>query len=238
MEVSCPLMRNSYLEKLFSFNTVSFNRNIRRFNEVRVQIVVQFAKVGEIDTLKEQYSADVIVKGKWREPALDGQTHTALEGIDIKKYWSPKLYIENTLGDPKENIRHRVNFNDKGEAYIVEKRVIKGTFMENLELNDFPFDVQDLTVTVASELPSYEVELIEDIDEHHVVNRQSFVDEQEWHLYMHTETEKKELAIDQADATVRRLFAQKIKETDKHSLNEDSDCVEYRRRLAPLEIKV
>ncbi|XP_036361945.1 cys-loop ligand-gated ion channel-like isoform X2 [Octopus sinensis] len=185
---------------------------------VRVQIVVQFAKVGEIDTLKEQYSADVIVKGKWREPALDGQTHTlggktgeehlctreALEGIDIKKYWSPKLYIENTLGDPKENIRHRVNFNDKGEAYIVEKRVIKGTFMENLELNDFPFDVQDLTVTVASELPSYEVELIEDIDEHHVVNRQSFVDEQEWHLYMHTETEKKELAIDQADATVRR----------------------------------
>ncbi|GAB1602453.1 cys-loop ligand-gated ion channel-like isoform X4, partial [Argonauta hians] len=171
---------------------------------VRVQIVVQFAKVGEIDTLKEQYSADVIVKGKWREPALDGQTHTALEGIDIKKYWSPKLYIENTLGDPKENIRHRVNFNDKGEAYIVEKRVIKGTFMENLELNDFPFDVQDLTVTVASELPSYEVELIEDVDEHHVVNRQSFVDEQEWHLYMHTETEKKELAIDQADATVRR----------------------------------
>lgn len=59
-------------------------------------------------------------------------------------------------------------------------------------------------MTVASELPSYEVELIEDIDEHHVVNRQSFVDEQEWHLYMHTETEKKELAIDQADATVRR----------------------------------
>ena len=65
-----------------------------------------------------------------------------MEGIDIKKYWSPKLYIENTLGDPKENIRHRVNFNDKGEAFIVEKRVIKGTFMENLELNDFPFDVQ------------------------------------------------------------------------------------------------
>lgn len=177
---------------------------VKRRPSVRVQIVVQFAKVGEIDTLKEQYSADVIVKGKWREPALDGQTHTALEGIDIKKYWSPKLYIENTLGDPKENIRHRVNFNDKGEAFIVEKRVIKGTFMENLELNDFPFDVQDLTVTVASELPSYEVELIEDIDEHHVVNRQSFVDEQEWHLYMHTETEKKELAIDQADATVRR----------------------------------
>lgn len=74
----------------------------------------------------------------------------ALEGIDIKKYWSPKLYIENTLGDPKENIRHRVNFNDKGEAYIVEKRVIKGTFMENLELNDFPFDVQVSNTNLSS----------------------------------------------------------------------------------------
>ena len=33
-------------------------------------------------------------------------------------------------------------FNEKGEAYIYEKRVAKGTFMENLELDDFPFDVQ------------------------------------------------------------------------------------------------
>lgn len=204
MENVQPVNTSDGLKKVIRRRRKEPGHNLVKRPSVRVQIVVQFAKVGEIDTLKEQYSADVIVKGKWREPALDGQTHTALEGIDIKKYWSPKLYIENTLGDPKENIRHRVNFNDKGEAFIVEKRVIKGTFMENLELNDFPFDVQDLTVTVASELPSYEVELIEDIDEHHVVNRQSFVDEQEWHLYMHTETEKKELAIDQADATVRR----------------------------------
>ena len=41
--------------------------------QVKVEIVVQFFKVGEIDTLKEQYSADVIVKAKWREPSFDGQ---------------------------------------------------------------------------------------------------------------------------------------------------------------------
>ena len=56
--------------------------------------------------------------------------------------WNPKLYIENSLGDPKEQIRYQVLYNDKGEAYVSEKRVIKGTFMENLELDDFPFDVQ------------------------------------------------------------------------------------------------
>lgn len=44
--------------------------------QVKVQICVQFFKVGEIDTLKEQFTADVIVKAKWREPTLDGQNKT------------------------------------------------------------------------------------------------------------------------------------------------------------------
>ncbi|XP_064598221.1 cys-loop ligand-gated ion channel-like isoform X2 [Liolophura sinensis] len=172
--------------------------------KIRVEICVQFAKVGEIDTLKEQYAADVVIKAKWREPALDGQTITTADAIDWKKYWNPKIYIENTIGDPKEKISYRVLHNDEGHAFVVEKRRVKGVFMENLELDDFPFDVQDLTITVASELPSFEVELIEDIEEHHLVNRQSFVDEQEWHLYMHTETERKEFYIEKSEATIKR----------------------------------
>ena len=35
-----------------------------------------------------------------------------------------------------------LTYDNKGDAYIVEKRRIKGIFMENLELKDFPFDVQ------------------------------------------------------------------------------------------------
>lgn len=62
--------------------------------------------------------------------------------VEPGRYWNPKLYIENAYGDPKEQFRHRVMFNEKGEAFISEKRTVKGTFMENLELDDFPFDVQ------------------------------------------------------------------------------------------------
>ncbi|XP_060595428.1 cys-loop ligand-gated ion channel-like isoform X8 [Ruditapes philippinarum] len=186
-----------------SADTLQIHDVVHRAGKVKVEIVVQFFKVGEIDTLKEQFNADVIVKAKWREPTLDGQ-QTAADAIDFARLWSPKLYIENSLGDPKEQIRHRIIYNEKGEAFIYEKRVAKGTFMENLELDDFPFDVQDLTITVASELPISECELVEDRDEHHVVNRQSFVDEQEWHLYVHTECNKKELVIDQVDNSVKR----------------------------------
>ncbi|KAJ8319876.1 hypothetical protein KUTeg_001463, partial [Tegillarca granosa] len=196
----------SIVSKKYGFNACLHdqeNCHAKSISVVKVQICVQFFKVGEIDTLKEQFTADVVVKAKWREPSLDGQSKPS-DAVDFGKMWNPKLYIENSLGDPKEQLRYRILYNDKGEAFVSEKRVIKGTFMENLELDDFPFDVQDLTITVASELPSYEVELIEDQEDHHVVNKQSFVDEQEWHLYVHTECSRRDIVIDQADNSVRR----------------------------------
>ena len=36
-----------------------------------VYIRVVFLKVGEIDTVKEKYFADVFVQSRWREPNLD-----------------------------------------------------------------------------------------------------------------------------------------------------------------------
>ena len=44
------------------------------FLQVIVELRVVFLKIGEIDTLKEQYSADTFIQAKWREPALDGKT--------------------------------------------------------------------------------------------------------------------------------------------------------------------
>jgi hypothetical protein len=35
---------------------------------------VSFLKIGEIDTLKENFSADVYIQARWREPLLDKVT--------------------------------------------------------------------------------------------------------------------------------------------------------------------
>lgn len=64
------------------------------------------------------------------------------EDIDWEKYWNPKIYVENNLGEPKETIWQTLMFNAKGEATIYERRRIKGCFLENLELDEFPFDTQ------------------------------------------------------------------------------------------------
>ena len=44
-----------------------------------------FLKIGEIDTLKEQYEADVLIKARWREPLLDkaGLTEVGVGGREL-----------------------------------------------------------------------------------------------------------------------------------------------------------
>ena len=92
----------------------------------------------------------------------------------------------------------------KGSDRLTHETLSQNPYIFTLPLLCFLFLHKDLTITVVSELPSYEVELIEDETDHHVVNRQSFVDEQEWFLYMHTECCRKDIVIDQADNSVRR----------------------------------
>ena len=38
-----------------------------------------------------------------------------LELNDIDKYWNPKLYIENTMGEYKESVWHVVSYNSLGK---------------------------------------------------------------------------------------------------------------------------
>lgn len=66
-------------------------QRIISFFQVKVEIVVQFFKVGEIDTLKEQFNADVIVKAKWREPTLDGQQATVC--VNYMSLCDDDLYV-------------------------------------------------------------------------------------------------------------------------------------------------
>ena len=62
--------------------------------------------------------------------------------LDFDAYWNPKIYVENNLGEPKESTWMTVMFDADGEATVYERRRIKGCFLENLELDEFPFDTQ------------------------------------------------------------------------------------------------
>ena len=85
----------------------------------------------------------MLLKARWREPILDRkEVNSSRSSVDWSALWNPKLFIENTIGDPKETSFQMLTHSHNGEAYVIEKRRVKGTFLENLELMDFPFDVQ------------------------------------------------------------------------------------------------
>lgn len=123
----------------------------------------------------EQYSADVLIRARWREPALDKsenrkkvnqntqqaqqsnltqkkKSRTTIidawsaaslpDDIDWSNLWDPELYVDNTIGDVRERISRSIKFNDQDEAFVIERRHVSAVFLENLELNDFPYDVQ------------------------------------------------------------------------------------------------
>ncbi|KAL5110739.1 Gamma-aminobutyric acid receptor subunit gamma-3 [Taenia crassiceps] len=162
-----------------------------RNEKVVVEVRVVFLKIGEIDTLKEFYQADAFLQAKWHEPRLDGKLPEELGTVDLERYWNPLCYIDNILSETKEVQWLSTSVGQSGEVYIVERRRIKGVFLETLELNDFPLDVQDLTITVTTERPDTEVDLIPDHNEMSAINKQTFVDQQEWKLHEHVEITKR-----------------------------------------------
>lgn len=64
------------------------------------------------------------------------------DDVNWDEYWSPNLTIDNALGDVREEAWHAIAHSERGEAWVYEKRRVKGAFLEYLELNQFPFDTQ------------------------------------------------------------------------------------------------
>jgi hypothetical protein len=170
-----------------------------------VYIRLVFLRIGEIDTLNEKYQAQASIEARWPvefdklslDLSSEDQEHLA-EGKSIslvnytKSHWHPQLYIENALGDLKEQIRYSAKKSkEENEIYVCEHRDIKGLFWEKLELQHFPSDVQDLSISIASML--YNDKVVLNAEPYHLsgVNREAFVDQQEWKLYEHVDTEQR-----------------------------------------------
>ena len=81
------------LEQVYFLVTrVIYNHDIHLFLiQVPVYIRVVFLKLGEIDTLKENFAADAFIQARWREPALDGKQDWVREYIfgedHYCRYW-------------------------------------------------------------------------------------------------------------------------------------------------------
>lgn len=87
-----------------------------------IQVSVEFLRFGEIDTMNEKYYAEICIEATWLDDKLPG---LAVKLYDPKTRWNPKLYIENALLEPKEEIFYEIKkFYDM--IVVKEIRHIKG----------------------------------------------------------------------------------------------------------------
>ncbi|CAF1441289.1 unnamed protein product [Rotaria sordida] len=187
-------------------------------NDHIVRIRLIFIRIGEIDTLNEKYQADVYFEARWIDGihldtlGLTAQQRTQLidESATIRLnefspiiHWTPKLLIENAIaqiGEPEKwftitKIAPKVNEiipTSLVKLEICEHRRVRGAFWQKLELNHFPADVQDLTISITSDHHVDTVLLVQDEDRFSTINRADFFDQQEWALYEHVATEMRE----------------------------------------------
>ncbi|CAF1302281.1 unnamed protein product [Adineta ricciae] len=200
-----------------------------------VYVRLVFLRIGEIDTLNEKYQAHASIESRWFVPAdkftyiLSSDDQLRLrkdKSVLLEKYaeccWHPEIYIENSLGDLKEQIKYSAKLGkDPQMIQICEHRVIKGSFWEKLELQHFPSDVQDLSISVTSMFYHDKVILIADPLRLSGVNREAFVDQQEWSLYEHVDTKQRFIrefvfrtydAVDDDDDDDNEINDQQMKE--------------------------
>lgn len=99
--------------------------------------------------------------------------------------WSPEIYVENAIGDPKESSSYSLELDklDKKLNHIsvnnliikvTEKRRIDGFFYERLELYDFPIDIQELSIKLSSKKSIDQVVLVKSKQEPSGVNTENF----------------------------------------------------------------
>jgi len=75
--------------------------------QVTVYIRVVFLKIGEIDTLKENFMADAFIQARWREPALDGQASQVC--ISSRKCLTSVFYLTSLHVATSETVAHFLN---------------------------------------------------------------------------------------------------------------------------------
>ena len=162
-----------------------------RDDHVEIYIRVSVVSVGDIDAVKQEFQCEFYMNLRWKENMLQGLNVSDDDSIDWDSVWDPGVYIIDAVSfDVYE--RHQSVRPPKypGEPHqVVQYYHIKGTFKEVLEVNSFPFDYQDLALTLTSNWHADKLTLVKDDEKDDNIHTWNFYAKQEWDLKRHIITE-------------------------------------------------
>lgn len=146
-------------------------------NPTDVHVRISFTKILKVNTIQQTFEAEAIVESKWHAPEV------ITAGYPISRLtWRPDLYIDNAVNEPREQTEYSiVSENDKFMVYEIKK--IKGVFSESLELQNFPLDIQNLTLHVTSRNSTEEMNFVVAQPEFSMHKIANTLDQSMWHMH-------------------------------------------------------
>ncbi|RNA24094.1 gamma aminobutyric acid receptor subunit [Brachionus plicatilis] len=151
------LIINKYYNKSSIFCIFALMEYLTSANEsqspIEADVRVSFTKIYDVDTLNQRFQAEILIESKWYDPSVK----TMKQDVNSLE-WTPELYIENAISESKHEVFRKI-IQQESKLVVFEVQKIKGIFWENLELENFPLDIQNLSIMVLSKKSEKKIKL-------------------------------------------------------------------------------
>ena len=123
-----------------------------------VQVAVYLLDIPAIDDADQSFIADVFLRFTWKDPRLAHARPTPCI-ISLDEVWNPRLILFNQRKVEKQ-LSDGAQVSADGS--VVYRQRFYGTFSLQSNLESFPFDQQNLSLSVIARLPAEDVVLVPD----------------------------------------------------------------------------
>ncbi len=139
-------------------DSIKHSRPDAQQGQTVVSVAVYLLDIPAIDDADQSFIADVFLRFTWKDPRLVHARETPCI-VNLDEVWHPPLILLNQRKVEKQLKDDVQVFADGSVAY---RQRYYGTFALQADLRSFPFDQQNLPVSVVARLPVEEVVIIAD----------------------------------------------------------------------------
>ncbi|EDO32790.1 predicted protein [Nematostella vectensis] len=156
-------------------------------DKVTVLIRCGISFLGDIDVIRQQFTCELWMTASWREPKLAGKKN---EEVKWDNEWSPKISFSNSLLLDRVYKGRRLYYEENSTVPLAQEVYkIRGTFKEQFSLEQFPVDLQELSIIISSDWSDRTVTFEKDMAKPDYLRQQTFSSPRDWVLYPHVHTD-------------------------------------------------
>jgi hypothetical protein len=169
---------NNKLILRFNKSKKSLSDNDYEFRTVEIRLII--LKLGNISSKENTFSCEAFMEASWLDKSSNNDQSKSTKN-DFKPYWTPNLYIKNLVSHQTQEIWYDFKETHLG-LKISEKRRFKGDFSQTFDLRTFPFDQQELSISISTYHNSNNIKLVHNKEKLSLIELSSFTQTHEWNL--------------------------------------------------------